>query len=256
MTICAGVASLDQFLTALKRFNDAGVINTLGVIATFTVAFLALAPSIWKRIKRPKLAVLLKPVKVDNIPGSQPTTIRAQGVVQQPLPQITTSAGMLIQNKGASAALSVRCVVTDLYVSTGELSFQWRDHPPQETLSASDLPAGLPLAVPLIGRKQIGDVDTGFLFGKVPEIAIASTGAGNVRFTSTKTISSALGPPLPAGTYIVRIVVSANNAAPTTHLIRIQLTNGTQLRFAKWRERWAIRKADRVAIKGQISRGG
>jgi len=32
------ITDLDQFLSSLKRFNDAGVINMLGVIATFTVA--------------------------------------------------------------------------------------------------------------------------------------------------------------------------------------------------------------------------
>ena len=63
------------------------------------------------------------------------------------------------------------------------------------------------------------------------------------------------GTHLPAGTYVVRIVVSANNAAPTTHLIRIELTNGMQLQFANWRERRAIRKADRQAMKGHISKG-
>jgi hypothetical protein len=196
-------ANLDQFLTSLKRLNDAGLINTLGVIATFVVAFLALAPPIWKWKKRPKLAVLLKPVTVDNIAGKigmppfgitppgQPTTINIVGL-QQTLPQITTSAGMLIQNTGASAALSVRCVVTDLYVSTGDLSFQWRDHP-QETLSASDrdLPAGLALLVSLIGRKQIGEVDTGFLFGKVPQVAITTTVLG------IQAVSPALGAGLP-----------------------------------------------------------
>ena len=61
--------------------------------------------------------------------------------------------------------------------------------------------------------------------------------------------------PLPVGTYVIRIIVSANNAAPTTHLIRIELTNEMRLQFAKWRERWAIRKADRQAMKGQISKG-
>jgi len=58
--------NLNQFLTYLKRFNDAGVIETLGVIATFTVAFIALAPSIWKWKKRPKLAIQLKQPTVKN----------------------------------------------------------------------------------------------------------------------------------------------------------------------------------------------
>lgn len=53
-------ADLNQFLTDLKRFNDAGAIETLGVIATFAVAFIALAPSIWKWKQRPKLAIHLK----------------------------------------------------------------------------------------------------------------------------------------------------------------------------------------------------
>jgi len=52
--------NLDQFLMSLKRFNGAGVINTLGVIATFAVAFVALAPSIWKWIRRPRLLLQLK----------------------------------------------------------------------------------------------------------------------------------------------------------------------------------------------------
>jgi hypothetical protein len=238
---------LNQFLTYLKRLNDAGVINTLAVIATFTVAFIALAPSIWKWKKRPKLAIQLKQPTVKNVAGDQRATIAS--IVGQPTaPEITTTAGMLIHNTGASAALRVRCVITDLYVGSGK-SFQWRDHP-QETLGAdSDLPPGLPLSISLLGRKQIRDFDSGFLFGKLPPVATS------VSVVATKIAMPGERTPLPAGTYIVRIVVSANNAAPTTHLIRIELTNGMQLQFAKWRERRAIRKADRQAMKGQISRG-
>lgn len=240
---------LDQFLSSLKRLNDAGVINTLGVIATFAVAFIALAPSIWKWKKRPKLAIQLKQPTIKNVPGDQRPTVVT--IVGQPTPpEIITIAGMLIHNTGASAALRVRCVMTDLYVGSGN-SFQWRDSP-QETLNTdSDLPAGLPLSISLIGRTQIGDADSGFRFGKLPAVArmTASTIAKpKITFVGDRT-------PLPVGTYVVRIIVSANNAAPTTHLIRIELTNGMRLQFAKWRERWAIRKADRQAMKGQISKG-
>lgn len=126
---------------------------------------------------------------------------------------------MLIHNTGASAALRVRCVITELYVGSGK-SFQWRDHP-QETLGAdSDLPTGLPLSISLLLRKQIGDFDSGFFFGKLPPVATSVT------VTGTKISIPGERTPLSAGTYIVRIVVSANNAAPTTHLIRIELTNG------------------------------
>ncbi len=115
----------------------------------------------------------------------------------------------------------------------------------------NQLPAGLPLSIPLLGRTQIGDDDSGFRFGKAP------TFTSKTALNMTKTRITFVGDrrSLPAGTYVVRIVVSANNAAPTTHLIRIELTNGMRLQFAKWRERRAIRKADRQAMKGQISRG-
>jgi hypothetical protein len=162
-------ADFNQFLTYLERFNDAGVIDALGVIATFAVAFIALAPSIWKWKKRPKLAIQLKQPTIKNVAGDQrPTTI---SIVGQPiLPEIITTAGMLIHNTGASAALRVRCVITDVYVGSGK-SFQWRDDP-QETLSTdSDLPAGLPLSISLLGRRQIGDHDSGFRFGKAPAVA-------------------------------------------------------------------------------------
>jgi len=242
-------ADINQFLPYLERLNDVGVINMLGVIATFTVAFIALAPSIWKWKKRPKLAIHLKQPTIRNVPGDQrPAIVTIAG--QPKPPEITTTAGMLIQNTGASAALRVRCVVTDLYVGSGK-SFQWRDHP-QETLGTdSDLPAGLPLSIPLLGRTQIGDDDSGFRFGKAP------TFTSKTALNMTKTRITFVGDrtSLPAGTYVVRIVVSANNAAPTTHLIRIELTNGMRLQFAKWRERRAIRKADRQAMKGQITRG-
>ncbi len=142
----------------------------------------------------------------------------------------------------------MRCVITELYIGSGK-SFQWRDHP-QETLGAdSDLPAGLALSISLLPRKQIGDFDSGFFFGNFRRLRRASPSPGlKISIPGERT-------PLSAGTYIVRIVVSANNAAPTTHLIRIELTNGMRLHFAKWRERWAIRKADRQAMKGQISKG-
>src|SRR6266516_7651522 len=134
-------ANLNQFLTDLKRFNDAGVINTLGVIATFTVAFIALAPSIWKWKKRPRLAIQLKQPTIKNVPGDQRPAIVS--IVGHPKPpEIITTAGMLIQNTGASAALRVRCVITDLYGGSGK-SFQWRDHPQQTLDTDSDLRAGL-----------------------------------------------------------------------------------------------------------------
>jgi hypothetical protein len=138
----------------------------------------------------------------------------------------------------------------DLYVGSGN-SFQWRDHL-QETLNTdSDLPAGLPLSISLIGRTQIGDADSGFRFGKVPAVGTTTTsivGKSRITFGGDRT-------PLPIGTYMLRIIVSANNAAPSTHLIRIELTNGMKLQFANWRERMAIRKADRQAMKGHISKG-
>src|SRR6266550_3847874 len=94
-------ANLDQFLQWLKPLNDSGLINTLGVIATFAAVFVALLPAIWKWKKRPKLAVLLKAVEIKGVIGSH-----------QGGPVISTTARMLIKNVGGSAALNVRAVVT------------------------------------------------------------------------------------------------------------------------------------------------
>ena len=138
-------ANLDQFLQWLKPLNDSGLINTLGVIATFAAVFVALLPTIWKWKKRPKLTVLLKAVEIKNVTGDE----RRQ-------PEISTTARILIKNVGGSAALNVRAVVTDLYIQTSEpLSLVWRDHG-QKTLTSSDkdLPAGLSFPVSLIGRYQ------------------------------------------------------------------------------------------------------
>src|SRR6266480_6207203 len=199
MTACLS-ADINQFLTYLERLNDAGVINMLGVIATFTVAFIALAPSIWKWKKRPKLAIQLKQPTIKNVPGDQRPAIVS--IVGHPKPpEIITTAGMLIHNTGASAALRVRCVITDLYVGAGK-SFQWRDHP-QETLGTdSDLPAGLPLSISLLGRKQIGDFDTGFWFGKLPPLKTTSVSVANLPKTTITTVPGERTP-LSAGTYIV-----------------------------------------------------
>jgi hypothetical protein len=151
-----------------------------------------------------------------------------------------------------SAALNVRAVVTDLYIQTSEpLSFVWRDHG-QKTLTSSDkdLPAGLSFPVSLIRRFQTTGFDTGFTLGEGPH---TSMGTASVSVN----VGGVLGidDPLPAGTYIIRFVVSANNAIPTTHLIQMQLAGAIQVRVAKWRERWAVQKADRQATKGEISTG-
>ena len=233
-------ANLDQFLQWLKPLNDSGLINTLGVIiATFAAAFVALLPAIWKWKKRPKLAVLLKAVEIKNVNVGQPV--------------ISTTARMLVKNVGGSAALNVRAVVTDLYIQTSEpLSFVWRDHG-QKTLTRSDkdLPAGLSFPVSLIGRCQtISGFDTGFTLGEGPH---TSMGTASVSVNVGGVLG--LDDPLPAGTYIIRFVVSANNAVPTTHLIQMQLAGAIQVRVAKWRERWAVQKADRRATKGEISTG-
>src|SRR2546422_3633892 len=102
-------ADFDQFLQRLKPLNDSGLINTLGVIATFAAVVVALLPTIWKWKKRPKLTVLLKTVEIKNTTGNQ-----------QRQPEISTAARMLVKNGGGSAALNVRAVVTDLYVQTSD----------------------------------------------------------------------------------------------------------------------------------------
>jgi hypothetical protein len=64
-----------------------------------------------------------------------------------------------------------------------------------------------------------------------------------------------LNEPLPAGRHVIRFVISANNAVPATHLIQIEVGEAVQVRVAKWREQWAVQKADWHATKGQISTG-
>ena len=235
-------ANLDQFLQWLKPLNDSGLINTLGVIATFAAVFVALLPAFWKWKKRPKLAVLLKAVEIKGVIGSH-----------QGGPVISTTARMLVKNVGGSAALNVRAVVTDLYIQTSEpLSFVWRDHG-QKTLTSSDkdLPAGLSFPVSLIGRYQTTTgLDTGFTLGEGSHVSMG-TASASVNVGGMLSLDN----PLPAGTYIIRFVVSANNAVPTTHLIQMQLAGAIQVRVAKWRERWAVQKADRQATKGEISTG-
>jgi len=248
------LANFDQFLQQLKPLNDSGLINTLGVIPTFAAVFVALLPTMWKWKKRPKLGVLLKAVEIKNVTGNQHRQ-----------PEILTTARILVKNVGGSAALNVRAVVTDLYIQTsGPLSFVWRDYG-QKTLISSDkdLPAGLSFPVSLIGRYQTTDFDTGFILGELPRISIgtaaASVSVGGVTKTSRSSPPSprmlGLDDSLPAGTYIVRFVVSANNAVPTTHLIQMQVGEAIQVRVAKWREQWAVQKADWYATKGEISTG-
>jgi|SRR6266568_1873365 len=162
------LANFDQFLQQLKPLNDSGLINTLGVIATFAAVFVALLPTMWKWKKRPKLGVLLKAVEIKNVTGNQHRQ-----------PEILTTARILVKNVGGSAALNVRAVVTDLYIQTSEpLSFVWRDYG-QKTLTSSDkdLPAGLSFPVSLIGRYQTTDFDTGFILGELPRISIGTAAA-------------------------------------------------------------------------------
>ena len=105
--------------------------------------------------------------------------------------------------------------------------------------------------------------DTGFVLGEVPRIsfgiASASVGVGGVTKTSTSVppLPKTLGvdDPLPAGAYVIRVVVSANNAVPTTHLIQMQVGEAIEMRVAKWREQWAVQKADWKAAKAEISIG-
>ena len=233
------LASFDQFLQQLKPLNDSGLINTLGVIATFAAVLVALLPAMWKWKKRPKFAVLLKAVEIKNAMGS----LHVQ-------PEISTTARMLVKNVGGSAALNVRAVLTDFYIQTSSkpLSFVWRDYG-QKTLTPSDkdLPAGLSFPVSLVGRYQTLQFNTGFILGGVPRMSVGNASV-NVGMLG-------LDDPLSAGTYVIRVVVSANNTVPTTHLIQMQVAEAIQMRVAKWREHWAVQKADWQAIKGEISTG-
>jgi len=237
----AASTNLDEFLRWLKPLNDSGLINTLGVIATFAAVFVALLPTFWKWKKRLKLCVLLKAIEIKNTIG---------GVQIQPVqPAISTTARMLVKNVGGSAALNVRAVITDFYVqsSSNPLSFVWRDYG-DKTLSPSDkdLPVGLSFAVSLVGRLRMNQFDTGFILGGVPPA------------TPINVIGKMVGvdgPSLSPGTYVIRVVVSANNAVPTTHLIRMQIAEAIETRVAKWREQWAVQKADWKASKGEISTG-
>ncbi len=234
--------SFDNFLQWLKPLNDSGLINSLGVLATFAAVFVALLPTFWKWKKRPKLSVLLKAIEIKN-------TIGSMQVVAPVQPAISTTARMLVKNMGGSAALNVRAVITDFYVqsSSKPFSFVWRDYG-DKTLSPSDkdLPVGLSFAVSLVGRLRINQADTGFILGGIPPA------------TTFNVVGKMVGvddPPLTPGTYVIRVVVSANNAVPTTHLIRMQIAEAIETRVAKWREQWAVQKADWKASKGEISTG-
>ena len=180
--------------------------------------------------------MLLKPIEIKN------TT---EGVLGQPA--ISTTARMLVKNVGGSAAVNVRAVITDFYVqsSSKPLSFVWRDHG-EKTLSPSDkdLPVGLSFAVSLVGRLKMIQFDTGFILGGVPPASVSIVG---------KMVG--VDDPLSPGTYVIRVIVSANNAVPTTHLIQMQVGEAIQVRVAKWREQWAVQKADWYATKGEISTG-
>jgi hypothetical protein len=202
-------ASFDKVLEWLKPLNDSGLINALGVIATFAAVFVALLPTFWKWKKRPKLSVLLKAIEIKNTIG---------GVQVQPVqPAISTTARMLVKNVGGSAALNVRAVITDFYVqsSSKPLSFVWSDYG-DKTLSPSDkdLPVGLSFGVSLVGRLRMNQFDTGFILGGVPPATSINIVGKMVRVDD---------PPLSPGTYVIHVVVPANNAVPTTHLIRMQL---------------------------------
>src|SRR5207245_3191832 len=91
--------------------------------------------------------------------------------------------------------------------------------------------------------------DTGFILGGVPLISFGTASAS----VSPKMVG--FDDPLPAGAYVIRVVVSANNAVPTTHLIQMQVGEAIEMRVAKWREHWAVQKADWYATKGEISTG-
>ena len=80
------LANFDQFLQQLKPLNDSGLINILGVIATFAAVFVALLPTMWKWKKRPKLGVLLKAVEIKNVTGNQHRQ-----------PEISTTARILVK---------------------------------------------------------------------------------------------------------------------------------------------------------------
>ena len=170
--------NFDEFLQQLKPLNDSGLINTLGVIATFAAVFVALLPTFWKWKKRPKFAVLLKAVEIQNTIGGLPGQ-----------PQISTTARMLVKNAGGSAALNVRAVITDFYIQTSSkpLSFLWRDYE-QKTLAPSDkdLPAGLSFPVSLVGRFKTGHFDTGFILGGVPRISFGIASASPKRLALFK----------------------------------------------------------------------
>jgi hypothetical protein len=245
---------VDSFLQWLKPFNEAGVIQGLGVIATFAAVLVALLPSFWKWKKRPRLQVLLKPVSIKNITGDE----------QHNRPwKITASARMLVKNSGQSAALKVRAVATDLYMQTRSdpLAFLWKERD-QKALTAAelDVPPTLSIGCGLIARIRQAEFDTGFILGELAHIMIgrssASVTVGGVETTTTSPTPTAqslgLDEPLREATYILRVVVSARNATPVTRLIRIELTHEIKTRFANRAETLAITKADREAVKVQV----
>ncbi len=121
-----------DILDWLKPFNDAGVINALGVIATFAAVLVALWPAISNWRNRPRLAVRPQRLIIENVPGDDKRQ-----------PKITTRLNLMVKNTGGSAAINVRALVTDLYIQTSEqpLSFKWRNHNQISlTSSETDLP--------------------------------------------------------------------------------------------------------------------
>jgi hypothetical protein len=241
---------MTPFLTWLKPFYEAGLIQLCAAAMTLLAVMVALYPHFDRWRKRTRLRLEIP----RDCKGERIEPIQLNTGPNQSAPCFAVVTKIRLRNVGKTAAVGVRLTATDFYAYEEDacslVSIPESPLPPDRP-HLDQLPAGMMTRFSVCGSSCIGDSRSGFVVGGAPGgIAVGGPGGQTLPFSHhpQETLSESVN-------YLVRLVAYADGVTPSTHFVALEIRGGAKVRLATKRERKAIRKADSARAAVEISKG-
>lgn len=246
---------MTPFLTWLKPFYEAGLIQLCAAAMTLLAVMVALYPHFDRWRKRARLRVEIPKGYIGEViePQVIHTAVGQPGQSANPSPPVSRYcvAKIRLRNVGKTAAVGVRLTATDFYISdNGRCSLESMPESPlpPDGPHMEQLPAGLVTGFGLCGSSVVGHNVSHFQVGGAPGGIGGASSDGACKFNYRR-------PTLASGIHFVRLVACADGVTPATHFVALEIGHTAKVRLATKLERKAIRKADSARAAVEISEG-
>lgn len=233
---------MDQFLRKITSDPNT-LFQAVGAIATLAAVIVALMPHFLKWWSRPKLWIEIK------IPNNAET-------IDNPATKPVLMSYLRIRNGGGTTATNVRAIVTQLY-RIGDngihLIQKQQTSLPMEVHGITYLVPGITLRFAFCGI-QTGWGDLGFRIGSVPAFFIGGDPkSSEYEKLKRQKLEEVKG--LDFGNYAARVVLSADNATPTAHLIFFEANPEPMIGLLSRCAKSRIRRLEKSSSNLVVSKG-